>query len=199
MVLNLWRGPASIKSYTGVPRLSRAAAFDLSDLFQRDTRAIQHVSAASRERCIVRDKVAEAHAFVSESDIDGVPCIVCLLSARRPPQVPALVSLVVVDAVDLEFAPERVVRVSDGPHVLDEDQGIAELLGQTDTPGSVVSVLPVDRVFAPSADGEPLAPNPLVDFIGRPPPPHVPLTVLRGGFLGARLAPRSLSGPHVVP
>lgn len=127
---------------------------------------------------MLRDEVVERIIFSFIGDAEAVPLVEILLRARGPAEIPALVVSVVVDAVDLAPLCIGPAHVPDCPHVVDEREGVAELLGQPDAPGSIVAVLAGERVFASAADREPLAPNPLVDFIWRP-PPHVLLPPLR--------------------
>ena len=185
-------------SYTEVAWPSRAATLDCSDLVKRETLTIQSVSTASRKRCVVLDKVSKAHFFIVERDIQGVPRIIHLGSARSPPQVTALVALVIVYPIDFHAEFVGFLDVPDGPHVVNEDDRVVELLGQFDSAATVVSVLPIGRVVTTSADREPLASQPLVDFI-RHPPPHVLYDLLPGRPVRALHAPRRQTLANVVP
>ena len=188
-------------SYTGLPdvRPSRTAALSSSDLVQRDTRVMQEQSARETHAAIPLDEVPEQDALVfAVVDAQSDPCVECLLGAGRPPQVPAFISSLIVDPVDFKFLSERLAGVADGAHVVDEGEGVEELLGEPDAPAAVVAVATVERVLAPSPDAEPLAPNPLVDLIGNP-PPHAQLPLLRRVLLCARLAPGRRTLLHIVP
>ena len=151
---------------------SRAAALHSSDLVQWFTLFIQRVSPAPRKRGILLNKVCKAEFPPVELHIECGRLVIVLSCSGRPLQVAAFISFVIVDPVNFEFLFECFVNVTDCSHVVDECNGVLELLTEIDSSGAVMAELTVCRLVASAANSKPLASYPLIDFI-RHPPPHV--------------------------